>query len=94
MHALFLFTGLAHATVPIAPRFPGCGDPETPELCPPDMEEEWEFINYIPEHSREKVRDAELEMGSGIAANVAWETTTGRWDVLLAVADLYPGAEV
>jgi MYXO-CTERM domain-containing protein len=51
------------------------------------MEEEWEFINYIPEHSREKVRDAELEMGSGIAANVAWETTTGRWDVLLAVAD-------
>ncbi len=87
MHSLLFFIGLAHATVPIAPSFPGCGDPETPELCPPDMEEDWEFINYIPEHSREKVRPAELELGSGISANVAWETTTGRWDVLLAVAD-------
>lgn len=87
MHSLFLLMSFAHATVPIAPQFPGCGDPSTPELCPPDMENDWEFLNYIPEHSRESVREAELELGSGISANAAWETTTGRWDVLLAVAD-------
>ncbi len=82
-----LLVSLAHATVPIAPSFPGCGDPETPELCPPDLEEDWALINYIPEQSLASVREAELELGSGISANVAWETTTGRWDVLLAVAD-------
>ena len=87
MISTLMLLGLAHATVPIAPQFPGCGDPSTPELCPPDMEQEWEFINYIPEHARESVREAELELGSGISANVAWETSTGRWDVLLAVAD-------
>ncbi len=84
---LVLFFGQAWATVPIAPSFPGCGDPETPELCPPDMDGDWEFINYIPEHSVDSVREAELALGSGISANVAWETSTGRFDVLLAVAD-------
>jgi len=84
---LSFFVAVASATVPISPAFPGCGNPETPELCPPDMEEDWEFINYIPEHSLASVREAELELGSGISANVAWETSTGRWDVLLAVAD-------
>ncbi|MGB0638683.1 MAG: S8 family serine peptidase [Myxococcota bacterium] len=87
MYLLILLASAAFATVPIAPSFPGCGDPETPELCPPDLEEDWELINYIPDRSLGSVREAELELGSGIAANVAFETTTGRWDVILAVAD-------
>ena len=84
---LTMFMDVAFATVPISPTFPGCGNPETPELCPPDLEEDWAFINYVPDHSLGSVREPELELGSGIAANVAWETTTGRWDVLLAVTD-------
>jgi MYXO-CTERM domain-containing protein len=82
-----LLIGGAYATVPIESSFPGCGNPATPELCPPDLEEDWAFIGYIPEQSLTSVRETELEMGSGIAANEAWETTTGRWDALLAVAD-------
>ncbi len=84
---LSLLLAHAHATVPIAQSFPGCGDPTTPELCPPDLEEDWAFISYIPDQSLASVREGELDMGSGIAANEAWETTTGRWDVLIAVAD-------
>jgi len=87
MPLLIFLTAAAYATVPIAPSFPGCGDPETPELCPPDLEEDWALINYIPENALLSVREAELELGSGISANQAWEVTTGRWDVLLAVAD-------
>ena len=87
MYLLILLASAAYATVPIAPSFPGCGNPETPELCPPDLEEDWELINYIPERSLGSVREAELDLGSGIAANLAFETTTGRWDVILAVAD-------
>ena len=87
MQLLIFLTAAAYATVPIAPSFPGCGDPETPELCPPDLEEDWALINYIPENALLSVREAELELGSGISANQAWEVTTGRWDVLLAVAD-------
>ena len=87
MSLFILLTAVATATVPIAPSFPGCGNPETPELCPPDLEEDWALINYIPENALLSVREAELELGSGIAANAAWEVTTGRWDVLLAVAD-------
>jgi len=87
MSLVLVLISAAYATVPIAPSFPGCGDPETPELCPPDLEEDWALINYIPDQSLVSVREAELELGSGISANEAWETSTGRWDVLLAVAD-------
>ena len=51
MVAFLLMMSMAQATVPIAPSFPGCGNPETPELCPPDLEEDWALINYIPEQS-------------------------------------------
>jgi hypothetical protein len=87
MYLTLLFVGLAYGTVPIASTFPGCGDAGAPENCPPDLEEDWGLINYIPAHSLDGIREAEIELGSGIAANKAWETTTGRWDVLLAIAD-------
>ena len=59
MSLLILLTAVATATVPIAPSFPGCGNPETPELCPPDLEEDWALINYIPENALLSVREAE-----------------------------------
>ncbi len=45
------------------------------------------FENDASDNALLSVREAELELGSGIAANAAWEVTTGRWDVILAVAD-------
>jgi len=87
MVSFLLTASLAYATVPIDAYFTGCGDPETPELCPPNLREDWALINYIPDQSLVSIREGEQDLGSGISANAAWEVTTGRWDVLLAVAD-------
>ena len=76
----------ASAVLPL-PAYPECGEVDRPDLCPPDLDEEWWLIGYIPRGSRESVRPAELEMGSGNNVDRAWRVTTGRTDVVLAVLD-------
>ena len=87
MFVYALFISAALAEVPIASQFPECGVPYRPDLCPGDLDEEWWLIGYTPEQSQDSVRDSELEMGSGVAADRAWRVTTGHWDAILAVGD-------
>ena len=76
----------AHATVPL-PVYPACGEPDRPDLCPSDLGDDWELSSTIPAHARDSIRPAELELGSGLAADRAWRVTTGDWDVMLAIGD-------
>ena len=71
MLALMLMTMMAGAEVPL-PVYPECGEPDRPDLCPDDLNEEWWLISYVPEHARESVREAELALGSGMHADRAW----------------------
>ena len=78
--------GLAYAEVPLG-VYPGCGTPDRLDLCPSDFSGEWSFLSYVPEEARGTVREAELELGSGIHADAAWSVTTGQWGTILAVGD-------
>jgi len=72
----------AAATLPLPPA-PDCSA-ETPENCYTD---DWELISWVPEGSEDTLRAEEFEIGSGIGADKAWRTTTGNWDVPVAVLD-------
>ncbi len=76
----------AWAVLPM-PTWPECGEPDRPDLCPSDIDEDWWKIGYIPLASRESIRPAELELGSGVALDRALRTTAGRTDVAIAVLD-------
>jgi hypothetical protein len=78
--------GQGHAELPMG-TFAACGEIDRPDLCPDDLEEEWPYISYIPAHVRETIIESELELGSGMWVDRAWRMTTGRTDVVLAVAD-------
>ena len=85
---LALMARPGHAEFPIDPAdYAQCGEPDAPELCPDDLNEEWSYLSYVPEHARSSVRAAELELGSGNRVDRAWRTTTGRFDVIVAVGD-------
>jgi hypothetical protein len=74
---------------------PNCwpGEPGTDQtLCPPDdpgFSRRWEFRSDIPpEIDRSKMHPSELELGAiGFSVDRAWQRTTGRDDVLIAVLD-------
>ena len=83
---LSLLLPLALAELPL-PLFPECGTIDRPDLCPDDFNERWTMLSYIPEQSRETVREAELPLGSGNNVDQAWRLSTGRFDTLLAVMD-------
>lgn len=74
------------AALPL-PVHPECGALDRPDLCPSDLGGDWELLSTIPAHSRESIRPAELELGAGLAADRAWNVTTGDWDVVLAIGD-------
>ena len=82
---LFLSLAPVHADVPL-PLYPECGIEDRDDLCPSDFNEWW-LRSTIPEDSRATIREAELEVGSGCWADRAWRSTTGRWDVVVAVLD-------
>ncbi len=73
------------AEVPL-PLYPECGIEDRDDLCPSDFDEWW-LRSTIPIDARESVREVELEVGSGCHADRAWRSTTGRWDVVVAVLD-------
>ncbi len=86
--AIALGWGLAaRATVPVD-TYPECGEDDSFDGCPSELDEgDWYLLSTIPEHARDSVREAELELGSGLHADRAWRTTTGRFDVVLAFVD-------
>ncbi|MBA2320795.1 MAG: S8 family serine peptidase, partial [Deltaproteobacteria bacterium] len=67
------------------PAYPDCGE-ENLAACPSDFGA-WELISWIPEGSVDTVRPEELVLGAGIAADVAFRHTTGRWESVVAVLD-------
>ena len=79
----------AFATLPL-PTYPDCGtDVATLEDdCPRDLDEgEWQLISGIPSYSADTIRESEKALGSGLWADQAFQTQTGRFDVTIAVLD-------
>ncbi len=84
--AAFVPLGAARAEIPM-PTFPECGEADRPDLCPDDLDEWWPMLSYVRDEWADGVRPEELAMGTGCWADRAWRITTGRTDVLIAVAD-------
>ncbi len=74
------------AEVPL-PTYPECGEPDRPDLCPSDLDQDWALLSYVPAEWQDDVRPEEWDFGTGIRADRAWRTTTGRTDVVIAVLD-------
>jgi hypothetical protein len=94
--ALLLTTSLIASEVPTdtgAKESCWPGKPGTdPDLCPPNdpkYPRRWEFRSDIPAAiDRKNMHPRELELGSvGMSLDRAWQQTTGRDDVLIAVLD-------
>ena len=84
--ALFLPPLASRAEVPLR-LFPECGDAQGAEPeCPSDLDGRWYLVSYV-DPVYEAVRPAEVPLGSGIAADVAWGITTGSPEVVIAVLD-------
>ena len=68
------------------PLYPQCAETRLEEDCPSDLDGRWNYVSYVDE-AYVLVREPELELGSGIAADRAWGITTGSTDVVIAVLD-------
>ena len=80
-------TQLVAAEVPIPATFPDCA---TGGDCPPDFDTsgDWNLSSSYPSETNiNNLAAGELGLGSGLAADQAWATTTGRPDVVIAVLD-------
>ena len=84
--ALLLAPRVALADLPL-PLQPECGQPDRPELCPEDLGYDWALLSWIPQEWQANVRPEELALGTGVGADRAWRTSTGRTDVVIAVLD-------
>src|SRR5688572_19807131 len=86
MRTLFLLALAARAEVPMAPT-PDCAESAL-DRCAPDLaEDDWDQVSWVPASSKASVRPEELAIGSGVAMDRAFRTTTGRFDVPIAVID-------
>ena len=72
--------------VPLEP-YPDCGTPDDASACPSDLDGRWNYLSYVPEHTRDTVLPDLLDFGAGHSADLAWATTVGQWDAVIAVAD-------
>jgi hypothetical protein len=91
--AALLATGLAAGQEggPAGSCWPGAPGTD-PGLCPPNdpgLARHWEYRGDLPpELDRSRIHPAELALGSiGISLDRAWQRTTGRDDVTIAVLD-------
>lgn len=84
----------AQATLPL-PTYPNCGNNESVAECPPDIVDStgalsgdsWALINYVPDPLKKRIRKAEHAIGTGSSTTLAWQKTTGRFDVTIAILD-------
>jgi len=83
---LLLAPPLARAELPL-PLQPECGTPDRADLCPEDLAWDWALLSFVPTDWQANVRPEELATGTGVGADRAWRTSTGRTDVVLAVLD-------
>jgi len=69
------------------PNFPTCGEGGA---CPSDFDRsgDWNLSSAYPDgYDEENLLPAERGLGTGLRADLAWQTTTGRSDVTIAVLD-------
>lgn len=93
--ALVVFPSAAATQADPLPAAGSCwpGEPGSdPRLCPPDdpsYRDHWEFLSFIPDSvDQQRMHPRERELGSiGISLDRAWQHTTGREDVVIAVLD-------
>ena len=84
---LLLGLPLAFAAFPL-PTYPECGEPDRPDLCPPELDGNWKFLSYYPASWTQPGESAEAAMaGTGMSVDRAFRVTTGRPDVTIAVLD-------
>ena len=85
--SLVLFASTGHAQLPL-PSYPTCG--VAGGQCPSDYSPigHWELGSGLPEQVNAGLISAlEAPLGTGMWVDRAWNTTTGRSDVLIAVMD-------
>lgn len=82
--AIVIAPASAGAELPAGP-WPGC-EKEAQDECAPDLGEQWNLISWVRD-GMTLDDPQEYEMGSGVAADVAWALTAGRTDVVIAVLD-------
>ena len=83
--AVLVLQSAARAEVPLR-LFPECAEAKQEPECPSDLDGRWHLVSYV-DPSYVSVRPEELDLGSGIAADVAWGITTGSTEVVIAVLD-------
>ena len=87
--AALLFMFMAPAGEAANPNWPGPPD-QDPRLEPPDdpgFSGAWEHWSFIPDEALETIRPEEIEMGSGLHADRAWQVTPGGAGGMIAVLD-------
>lgn len=78
-----------------APTYPGCGENESLDLCPPDFTNAdgswrgitWSFVSFIKPELKKHVRPEEHALGSGNWIDRAFQLSTGRYEIPIAVID-------
>ena len=83
--SILLLAAPASAEVPL-PLQPGCGDSEDLSVCPPEADD-FTLWNFTPSSFEGVIDPAEVPLGVGNGVLPAWQTTTGRWDQVVAVGD-------
>ena len=83
---IILLLPATHAALPM-PTFPDCGEPDDHEACPDDLGRSWEHLSYIPAEWKANIPEVEQPLGTGIWADQAWRTQTGRTEVVIAIMD-------
>ena len=69
------------------PDFPNGPDDDPRDAPPDDLNGTWYLLSYIPDDTVDTVRPEEIELGSGIGADRAWQVTLGSAEVVIAVLD-------
>lgn len=83
--SLLLLMSASLAEVPVGVS-PDCAQ-DNQSACIQELTTDWRLYSWVPEGSEETLRPIEVELGSGIGADVAWATHTGRFDQTIAVLD-------
>ena len=83
---VFLGTPALDAANPNWPNAPD-QDPRLEQPDDPGYSDGWELWSYIPDEALGTIRPEEIEMGSGLHADRAWQVTTGGAGGTIAVLD-------
>jgi len=84
--SLLLTASALQAANPNWPNEP-TADPREEPPDDPSWSNLWNMFSYIPDSAVPTVRPEEIDIGSGIHADRAWQVTTGNSQVVIAITD-------